>query len=235
MRSRLLQAYEGLQHEQFTVTENPGEAIQVKKEIGVEPGYLLWVSNFYPYKQAEKLINGYARLNPEIRRKHPLIMVGGEWDGRRAAAQAQSRALGLDQDIKFPGWVSDGMLAPLFRQAALHVLPSREETFGRTVIEAMACGTPVVVNDIPIMHEVTAGHACIVDFDDAEKVAAALARAAQDVAYRAQLRKSGLARAQDFTFEKFTSERIVVIQKMVSALKAGRDFKWESGQIANIL
>jgi glycosyltransferase involved in cell wall biosynthesis len=84
----------------------------------------------------------------------------------------------------------------------------------------MACGTPVIVNDIPIMHEVTEGHAMIVDYNQAAEVAQALKRVAEDAALRAKLREGGLARAQRFTFEKFTSERIDAIERFVSARRS---------------
>jgi len=183
----------------------------------VEPGCFLWLSNFYSYKQADKLIAGYALLEPELRRRHPLVMVGGEWLNYQAAAREQVRILGLSDDVRFLGWVGDGLLAPLYRAALAHVMPSREETFGRTVIESMACGTPCILNDIPIMREVSAGHALIVDFKDPLRVAEALRQMAQDEPLRARLREEGLERAQCFTFEKFTTERVVAIQRLVSS------------------
>lgn len=219
-KDRLLQAYEGLQHEQFNTAAAPGEAETLKRSIGVGPGYFLWLSNFYPYKQADRLLASYALLDAETRRRHPLVMVGADWEGCLAACQDQARAAGIGGDVKFLGWVSDELLAPLYRHALAHCLPSREETFGRTVIESMACGTPVIVNDIPIMHEVTEGQAVIVDFNDAALVAQALKRVAEDAALRARLRDGGLARAQQFTFEKFTSERIDAIERLLSARKA---------------
>lgn len=220
-KDRLLQAYEGLQHEQFNTVATPGEAERLKQSIGVGPGYFLWLSNFYSYKQADRLLAGYALLDAGMRRRHPLVMAGADWEGHRAACQHQARAAGLAEDVKFLGWVDDGLLAPLYRHALAHCLPSREETFGRTVIESMACGTPVIVNDIPIMHEVTEGQAVIVDFKDAAQVAQALKSVAQDAALRARLREGGLARAQQFTFEKFTSERIDAIERLVSARRSG--------------
>jgi glycosyltransferase involved in cell wall biosynthesis len=224
LRDRLVQSYEGLQHEEFNTNGKPDEAARLKMELGLDPGYFLWVSNFYPYKQADLLLAGYGQLDTHFRKKHPLVMVGGEWDGCRVKAQQQASAMGLGEDVKFFGWVGDKLLAPLYRCAIAHVLPSREETFGRTVIESMACGTPVVVNDIPIMHEVTAAQAIIVNFNDTAAVTGTLARIAQDNTLRAKLRAGGLARAQDFTFEKFTGERIAAIQRLVSAWRAGHDF-----------
>jgi glycosyltransferase involved in cell wall biosynthesis len=72
------------------------------------------------------------------------------------------------------------------------------------------------VNDIPIMREVTDGHALIVDFKNPRAVADGLSGIARDHQLRAGLRKAGLVRAQDFSFEKFTRERIVAIQRLVS-------------------
>jgi glycosyltransferase involved in cell wall biosynthesis len=220
-KDRLVQAYEGLRHEQFNATAAPGEVERLKSSIGVEPGYFLWLSNFYAYKQGDRLLAGYALLDAETRQRHPLVMVGADWEGFLIACQDQARAAGIAGDVKFLGWVGDDLLAPLYRHALAHCLPSREETFGRTVIESMACGTPVIVNDIPIMHEVTEGHAVIVDFNDAAQVAQALKRVAHDAALREKLRDGGLVRAQRFSFEKFTSERIDAIERLVSAGRSG--------------
>ena len=231
---RLVQAYEGLQHEQFTTGVPPGEIERLQARIGTGPGYFLWLSNFYPYKQGDRLIAAYALLDRETRRRHPLVMAGGDWEGHLEACQRQARAAGVAADIRFLGWVEDALLAPLYRHALAHCLPSREETFGRTVIESMACGTPVIVNDIPIMREVTAGHAIIVPFANAEAVAREMRNLAQDPAARGRLREAGLRRAQDFTFEKFTCERITAIQRLLAegrsrslegrgAEQAGRD------------
>ncbi len=210
---RLVQAYEGLQHEQFHTNEAPGEAERLQAKIGVAPGYFLWLSNFYPYKQGDRLLAGYALLDAETRRRHPLVMVGADWEGHLVACKEQATVLGIAEDVKFMGWVGDDWLAPLYRHALAHCLPSREETFGRTVIESMACGTPVIVNNIPVMYEVTNRQAIIVDFNQPQKVAAALRRMADDGVLRRTLREGGLRRAQEFTFEKFTGERIEAVRR----------------------
>ncbi len=209
---RLFVSYEGLQHAQFHPRSEPDEAVAVEEKFGLRPDYLLWVSNFYPYKQAVLLLEGYALLEPALRNSMPLLMVGGDWENRVELAKARARTLGILDDVKFVGWVGDEWLAPLFRQARIFALPSREETFGRCVLEAMACGTPCLVNDIPIMHEVTAEHAEIVDFRDAQAVAAALRRLISDAALRENLRSAGIRRADDFSFEKLTRERLNIIR-----------------------
>jgi alpha-1,3-rhamnosyl/mannosyltransferase len=211
-----------VQHEIFHPKATDNELPRLKKQFGLEPGYFLWVSNFYPYKQAELLIAGYARLDPEIRRRHPLMMVGGNWLNGLETANKQVGSLGVENDVKFPGWVHDDMLAPLYRHAAAFCLASREETFGRCVTEALACGTPCVLNDIPIMREVTGGHALIINYQDTAAVAGALGKIVTDETLTARLRAGGISRASEFTFDKLTTERITAIRGLVAKLNDHR-------------
>ncbi len=218
-RDRLLVSHEGLQHDQFFPLPDPrlnaAEAEKIHAAFQVRPGYLLWVSNFYHYKGADRLLRAYARLRPELRQRHPLVMVGG-WAAGRAAAESLVRDLGIEEDVRFLGWIEDRWLAPLYRQARGFCLASREETFGRCVIEAMACGTPTVVNAIPIMHEVTGGHALIVDFDDTDAVARALATLCKDDAVHARLSMAGQSWVQRYSFDKLAGERLAAIRACIA-------------------
>ena len=215
---RMIVSHEGLQHEQFTpaIPDAVDEAKRVQDRFGIPPGYLLWTSNFYAYKQADKLLTAYARLAPELRQRRPLVMVGGNWQGGLDQARAQAEALGIAADVRFLGWVDDADLAPLYRQARGFVLASREETFGRCVVEAMACGTPCVVNDIPIMHEVTGGHALIVDFQNAPAATAALEALCTDDEVYGRLRQEGIEWAAQFNFDKLATERLMAIHVMLA-------------------
>lgn len=215
--SRLTVSYEGLQHEQFHPECGPQEASRVQKEFGFEPGYLLWVSNFYAYKQAPLLLEAYARLAPELRRRHPLVLVGGDWHGGLGEAKERADQLGISADLRFLGWVGDEWLAPLYRQARAFVLASREETFGRCVAEAMACGTPCVVNAIPIMAEVTGGHAVLTDFASVADAAQALERICTDEPLREKLRDDGRQWVQKFRFDALARERITAIAARLRA------------------
>ena len=216
LQNRMIVSHEGLQHEQFTPSSpDPEEAATLRQKFGVAPGYLLWTSNFYVYKQADKLLAAYARLAPELRRWHPLVMVGGNWEGGQDQARALAETLGIAADVHFLGWVDDADLAPLYRQAHGFVLASREETFGRCVAESMACGTPCVVNDIPIMHEVTGGHALIVDFADTPAAAAALATLCTDEEQRTRLREQGIVWTEQFNFDKLATQRIDAVRAML--------------------
>ena len=217
VKDKLLQSYEGLQHDFYVEEEGPNEKEVLLEKFGVKPGYLYWCSNFYPYKQAEKFFEAYALLSAEERAEIPVVMVGGGgWGDAVEQAMNLAKRLGISDFVTRLGWVNDEDLAMLYRQARLFCLASREETFGRCVIEAMACGTPCVVNDIPVMHEVTAGEAEIVDFDDAESSAAAFRRLIEDEGRYQKMRKGGLKRSRDFDFDILAKERIEVIREVVN-------------------
>jgi len=219
-RERMLVSYEGLQHEIFTPDKTAGEETALRQEFDLTPGYLLWVSNFYPYKQAELLLEAYSILDTKTRAGKPLIMVGGQWDTGALKIKQRARQLGIESDVRFLGWIADRWIAPMYRNASVFCLSSREETFGRSVLEAMACGTVCIVNDIPVMREVTQGNAVIVDFSNANAAACALDEAAHNQVLRNRLRREGLKRAQSFNFDRVAMERIDAIKRMVESVQS---------------
>ena len=89
---------------------------------------------------------------------------------------------------------------------------SREETFGRTIAEALSCGTPCVLNDIPIAHEISGGHALIIDFKNRSLVTATLRRLLEEPALTAQIRLQGLEQAKKFSFERMAVERVGAVR-----------------------
>jgi len=218
VESRLLISYEGLAHAHFRPEAAPAERDRLQRELGLPPRYLLWVSNFYPYKQAARLIAAYAEMEPGLRAEFPLVMVGGEWQGGQAHAQEEARRLGVGEAVKFVGWVGDALIPALYRQACAYVLPSAEETFGKSVTEAMACGCPCVLNDIPVLREVAGGAAELVDFTDRTAAARSLTAVCRDEGLRQRLREAGLRRAADFSYEKLTRERIERIRTALEGL-----------------
>jgi glycosyltransferase involved in cell wall biosynthesis len=213
---RLLVSAEGVDHGRFHPDGMHDDAVLRRLGLELPPRFLLWVSNFYPYKQAGRLLEAYARLAPPRRAGLPLLMVGGDWAGGREAAERQARELGVGGDVRFLGWVPDAALPVLYRRARAHVLPSAEETFGKTVTEAMACGCPCLVNDLPVLREVADGAALLVDFADPPAAARALEQVATDDAVVARLRSDGLRRGAAFGYETLARERIGAILRGLS-------------------
>jgi len=211
---KLVVSHEGTLPE-FTPRRAPGETEALEKALQVKPGYLLWVSNFHHYKQAPLFLGGYADLPAEVRAQMPVVMIGGDWGGA-AAVNELIKTRNLQADVRVLGWVDAKWIAPLFRHALAYVLPSREETFGRTITEALSCGTPCVLNDIPVAHEISGGHALIVDFNNRAVVAATLRRLLEEPALGEQIRVRGLEQAKKFSFERMAVERVSAVREWLA-------------------
>lgn len=213
---KLIVSHEGTQTE-YKPDVAPGEVDALKKELGLEPGYLFWASNFYRYKQAPLFLEAYADLPEAVRAKMPIVMVGGDWEGGKAAAEEVIRSRGIEKNVRILGWIDFKWLPVLYRHAMAYVLPSREETFGRTTTEAMASGTPCLLHDIPIMHEIAGEAALIIDFNNRPLVVETLLRLHREPELRAQLGGAGLERSHKFSFEKMAVERVQAVLDWLEA------------------
>lgn len=207
---KLIVSHEGTLPE-FTPRREPGETAALEQALRIKPGYLLWVSNLHHYKQAPLFLEGYADLPAEVRARMPVVMIGGDWGGA-AAVNELIQTRDLQSNVRVMGWVDAKWLAPLYRHALAYVLPSREETFGRTITEALSCGTPCVLNDIPIAHEISGGHALIIDFNNRALVTATLRRLLEEPALSGQIRSRGLEQAKKFSFERMAIERVGAVR-----------------------
>ncbi len=187
-----------------------------KSISGLPEEYLLWVGNFYAYKRADRVLTSYARLAPELRDRLPLVLAGGDWQGGRGQAEALSRDLGVADQVRFLGWVTDESLPALYRGARAHVVSSSEETFGRSIVEAMACGCPCVLQDLPVFREVAGQAALFVDYEDADAGAEAMRRIAEDDGLASSLREAGIERARLYSWDVVARERIAAIERALA-------------------
>jgi glycosyltransferase involved in cell wall biosynthesis len=200
-RAPVLVSPEGLRHDLFRPEGARGAP-------GCDGGYFLWVSNLYAYKRFDLLLSAYSELPEQVRSKIPLVVVGGDWGGGRRRAEDAATHLGIRERVRFLGWVEDGALPELYRGATAHVLSTSQETFGRTVLEAMACGCPSVVQDLPVLREVAGECADYTDYADRRQAARALLRICSDAAHRGRLSAAGIERSKQFGFDRLARERV---------------------------
>ena len=144
-----------------------------------------------------------------------MVLVGGEWNGGRARAEQTARRLGVSRDLRFLGWVEDAALPGLYRGARGLVLSTAEETFGRSVIEAMACGCPCVLQDLAVLREVAGEAALFADFKDSQAAGAAINALCTDDSLAGRLRCTGLQRASEFSFARLARERTEAVLQML--------------------
>lgn len=184
-------------------------------ELGLSPGYLLFVGTFEPRKNVPGLLTAYATLRAGLSDAPPLVLAGRQgW----LFEQVQERvaALKLTPFVRFLPEVSEAHLRALYRGAAVFVLPSHYEGFGFTVLEAMASGTPAVVANRASLPEIAGDAALQVDPDQPEAIAEALQRALTDASLRAGLVARGLAQVRRFTWAETARATLALYQQVLA-------------------
>jgi glycosyltransferase involved in cell wall biosynthesis len=184
----------------------------VLERAGWPTEYLLFVGTLEPRKNLSMLIQALARTRSDI----PLLLAGwrgwGDLDWWRDVQR-----LGLRDRVMWTGYVDEETLACLYCGAAALVYPSWYEGFGLPVLEAMACGCPVICSNTSSLPEVAGDAAILVDPGDAEALAHALDALLDDSGLRSSLSARGLLRAREFSWEKTAVQTLTVFAKVAGA------------------
>lgn len=209
--------HHGVDRDVFRASREPGVVEAVRSEYCLPAGYLLTVATLEPRKNLTGLLDGYAKLK-RLMSEPPTLVVAG-MDGARAdEVRARAAALGIEDDVRFTGYVPDDHLAILYNGALALAQPSLEEGFGMPVLEAMASGVPVAASDIPVFRELF-GEACEwFDPLDPEDIAEALRQIISDGHHRESLRAAGRRLAEIMTW-KAAAEKTLGVYKLGAILK----------------
>jgi glycosyltransferase involved in cell wall biosynthesis len=196
-------------------TFRPGDADEARSQLkryGVERPFVLFVSSLWPYKNCDGLLRAFALARPRLD-GHQLAVVG---HGRDTAYVARLRALaeelGIADDVVWVGGVRLEETVLFYRAAAAFAYPSFNETFGLPILEAMACGCPVVTSNRSAMAETAGTAALLADPENPEALADALVRACGPEGDL--LRPLGLARAAEFSWAR-TGEQTLEVYREV--------------------
>lgn len=171
----------------------------VRQRYKLEQPFLLSVGTLEPRKNYSRLIQAYARARTREHLPHQLVIAGGHGWLYQSIFDTVSQ-LDLAAHVQFLGYVDEPDLPALYSLADGFAFPSRYEGFGIPVIEAMACGTPVVTADNSSLPEAAGDAALLVAADDTDGLALAIARLLTDDALRTTLRQRGLSHAARFTW-----------------------------------
>lgn len=201
--------HEGVDHELF----KPGDADEARAQVkahGITRPFVLFVSSLWPYKNCEGLLRAWALIKDQLGERQ-LAIVGGGQDKYVAQLQELASKLGISADVVFVGAVPLEEVVSFYRAADVFVYPSFNETFGMPIIEAMACGCPVVTSDVSAMPETAGGAAVLSDPQDPGSIARAILTAAAPE--RDRLRDAGLQRAAQFSWSATAAETLDVYRQ----------------------
>lgn len=200
----------GVDTERFTASDREGDRARVDA-LGIRRPYLLYVSRIeHPGKNHAGLLAAFAALR-EKGAPHQLVLAGADRE-RAAEVHALAAGLRLGDAVKFLGFVPDEALAPLYRGAEALVFPSLFEGFGLPLIEAMACGVPVLCSDTSSLPEVAGGAALLFDPGSSQSIEQAMARVISDGALRASLVAASLRRAADFSLPSAAQRTLAILE-----------------------
>src|SRR5579859_4790879 len=211
--------YEAVDHELFT----PGDAGAARAKVatyGVTRPFVLFVSSLWPYKNCDGLLRAWARARGELQGQQLAIVGGGRDPEYLASLHALAAELGISGDVVFVGAVPLDETVHFYRAAEAFVYPSLNETFGLPILEAMACGCPVVTSDTSAMPETAGGAALLADPGDPESIARAIVEAAGPA--RDRLHDLGLTRASQFTWAATGAATLEVYREVAERRRKGR-------------
>jgi glycosyltransferase involved in cell wall biosynthesis len=199
----------------FRPVEPESARITARGKYGIEGRYILFVGTLEPIKNLSRLIEAYA-LARQRGMTEPSLVVVGQKGWQFADIFARVERLGLQDEIVFTGFVPDEDLPALYSGADVFVMPSLYEGFGLPVLEAMACGTPVLTSDVSSLPEIASDAAILVNPMDVDALAEALERVCGDDYLRQNMRLAGLARAAQFSWRRCAEETREVYRRVAS-------------------
>jgi glycosyltransferase involved in cell wall biosynthesis len=191
------------------------EARDVAAQYQLNPGFMLFVGTLEPRKNIPGLLLAYRMLLDEQVTNEPLVLVGGKgWLYEEIFDRTE--ALDLSHQVRFLHDVPSAHLPGLYSAASVLAKPSFYEGFGLPALEAMSCGTPVVVADRASLPEVVGDAGLLVDPESPEDLAEALKRVLTDGTERARMRQAGLEQAESFSWERVARETRAVYEDVLS-------------------
>ncbi len=188
-----------------------GEVAAMRRRLDLHGPYLLSVGGIGPRKNLAGLLAAWARVQGALDAEVVLAVAGADAPTRIFGERGGASAGGIAR-TRFLGQVEDCVLPALYSGALALVYPSLYEGFGWPPLEAMACGVPVVAGRGTGLEESVGGAALLVDPSDGGALADGIVAAAGDRALRADLRRRGLARAAQFSWERAAARTWEVLQ-----------------------
>jgi glycosyltransferase involved in cell wall biosynthesis len=195
----------------------------VRERYGIAGRFLLYFGGFDMRKNVPRLIEAYAALPAALRKEYQLVIAGRYQHLGHPLypdPRATVRRLGLEGRVIFTGQIREQDKAPLYSAATVFAFPSLYEGFGIPVLEAMACGTPVVTSNSSALPEVAGDAGLLVDPYDTAAISGGLRTLLEDQALRDELARRGLERARLFTWQQVAEQTLGVYRYVANGAAA---------------
>jgi glycosyltransferase involved in cell wall biosynthesis len=186
----------------------------VRERYGLKAEYLLYVGTLQPRKNLLRLVEAFAMIAPDY--PGQLVLAGRKgWLYDEIFERVQQ--LNLGERVKFPGFIPEEDKAALIRGARLYLYPSLYEGFGLPLLEAMACGTPILTSNLSSMPEIVGEAALLVDPHQVEAIAGGIKQLLFDPALCQRLVQRGFERLAIFSWSKAAEQTLDILIQAASA------------------
>ena len=192
---------------------------EVRKKYDLPDQFVLYLGGFDVRKNVNQVLLAYAHIGPTKGRNTPLVIAGREPEWGKGVfkdLRAYARNLGIEDNVRWIGYVDEIDKPSLYRLARVFVFSSLYEGFGFPLLEAMACGTPAIANDISSMTEVASNGAYLVRPDDARHLAEAILALHLNQETRDAQIAAGFSRAKQFSWTKTARNTLAVYEAVLA-------------------
>ena len=186
----------------------------LERNYGIPKHFVLYVGGFGPRKNLRGLLVAFALASKQMRKK-PVLVCVGKTQREGDYLEELIQALGLTGQVIFPGYIPVEIMPYFYGGADTFVYPSIYEGFGLPVLEAMACGCPVITGKNSSLPEVAGEAAILVDVLQSQEIAEAIRQALEDEALQHDLCQKGLMQSAKFSWQKNAVETLDFYQKML--------------------
>ena len=185
----------------------------VYKKYMDEKGFLFFLGNTDPKKNTERTLVAYSKYLEQSEVKRPLLMADLDQDYLNGII-SRNHIENIRQKIFMPGYIQNKDLPYIYNSAFAFLYTSLRESFGIPLLEAMACGTPVITSNTSSMPEIGGQNAILIHPEDADEIAAMLIKLETDACLYQQQKEWGIARAKAFSWRK-TAEQLLKLYNTI--------------------
>lgn len=217
--SKICVVYNAIDRELYRPITMDEQGKGILKKYGIEDkNYILYLGTIEPRKNLERLITAYARTVEKLKRCEkdiPPLVLAGKLGWYYDKILERIKAEGIEDRVKMPGYVPDEDKPYLYSSALAFAFPSLYEGFGMPVIEAMACGAPVLTSNVSSLPEVAGNCAVLCDPLSEFSIAKGLYRLITEPELREELTEKGLERSRHFTWEESAKKTYEVYRSLL--------------------
>jgi glycosyltransferase involved in cell wall biosynthesis len=199
--------------ESYRPVEDEDVLGEMRGRYGIERPYIFYLGNFKPHKNVQALLRAFAGLEGKFREEY-LLVLGGKPDAWTDERKGLAKELGIGEQVRFIGLVSEEDMPALYSGAELFAFPSLYEGFGLPPLEAMACGAPVVASNRTSVPEVVGDAGLLVDPEDVEGMSQEMEKVLGNVGEQGRLRRLGLARAAGFRSRDICERQMLILEEL---------------------